>query len=181
MSSTFKELEPPVDTPRPQDAQGTADGRLAAGFVTAGLLLISLNLRTGVAAVGPVLTNIRDGLRLTPTAASLLTTIPVVAFGAFAFLAPWLTRRLGMYRLLGLAMAALTAGIALRLQPSLTSLFAGTVIVGAAIAIANVVMPAAIKHDFPCRVGLMMGLYSTSLFLSASLADGLTVPLLPLA
>jgi CP family cyanate transporter-like MFS transporter len=78
-------------------------------------------------------------------------------------------------------MAALTAGIALRLQPSLTSLFAGTVIVGAAIAIANVVMPAAIKHDFPCRVGLMMGLYSTSLFLSASLADGLTVPLLPLA
>jgi CP family cyanate transporter-like MFS transporter len=181
MSSTFKELGPPVGTPRPQGAQGTADGRLAAGFVTAGLLLISLNLRTGVASVGPVLTNIRDGLGLTSTAASLLTTIPVVAFGAFAFLAPWLTRRLGMYRLLGLAMAALTAGIALRLQPSLTSLFAGTVIVGAAIAIANVVMPAAIKHDFPCRVGLMMGLYSTSLFLSASLADGLTVPLLPLA
>ena len=184
MSSTFKELEPPVGTPRPQGAQGTqgtADGRLAAGFVTAGLLLISLNLRTGVASVSPVLTNIRDGLGLTSTAASLLTTIPVVAFGAFAFLAPWLTRRLGMYRLLGLAMAALTAGIALRLQPSLTSLFAGTVIVGAAIAIANVVMPAAIKHDFPCRVGLMMGLYSTSLFLSASLADGLTVPLLPLA
>src|ERR1700761_6237725 len=181
MSSTFKELEPPVGTPRPQGAQGTqgtADGRLAAGFVTAGLLLISLNLRTGVASVSPVLTNIRDGLGLTSTAASLLTTIPVVAFGAFAFLAPWLTRRLGLHQLLGLAMAALTAGIALRLQPSLVSLFAGTIMIGAAIAIANVVMPAVIKQDHPHRVGPLMSLYSTSLFLSACVADGLTVPLL---
>ena len=81
----------------------------------------------------------------------------------------------------GVTMLALAAGIALRLHSSLASLFAGTVIVGAGIAIANVVMPAAIKHDFPHRVGLMMGLYSTSLFLSAALADGLTVPLLPAA
>ena len=67
----------------------------------------------------------------------------------------------------------------LRLQPSLTSQFLGTIIVGAAIAIANVVMPAAIKHDFSHRAGLMMGLYSTALFLGAALACGLTGPLLP--
>ena len=77
-------------------------------------------------------------------------------------------------------MAALAVGIALRRQPSLASLFAGTVIVGAAIAIANVVMPAVIKHDFPDRVGPWMGVYSTALFLSAAIADGLTVPLMPL-
>jgi CP family cyanate transporter-like MFS transporter len=144
-----------------------------------GLVLVALNLRIGVASVGPVLTSIRDDLGLSAPAASLLTTIPVIAFGAFAFLAPVLTRRLGMYRLLGLAMAALAAGIALRLQPSLVSLFAGTVIVGAAIAIANVVMPALIKRDFPHRIGPWMGLYSTMIFLSAAIADGLTVPLLP--
>ncbi|HEY1818618.1 MAG TPA: MFS transporter [Trebonia sp.] len=167
--------------PLPGRAQGSARPRLAATVLSAGLLLIALNLRLGVASVGPVLTNIRDELGLSATAASLLTTIPVVAFGAFAFLAPWLTRRLGMHRLLGVAMVALAAGIALRLQPSLTSLFAGTIVVGGAIAIGNVVMPATIKHDFPHRVGLMMGLYSTSLFLSAALADGLTVPLLPVA
>jgi CP family cyanate transporter-like MFS transporter len=181
MSSTLEELEPPVGTARPRGAHGTARDRLATAVLTTGLLVISLNLRIGVASVGPVLTNIRDDLGLPAAAVSLLTTIPVVAFGAFAFLTPWLTRRLGMHRLLGMAMAALAAGIALRLQPSLASLFAGTIIAGAAIAIANVVLPAVIKHDFSRRAGLMIGLYSTSLFLGAALGDGLTVPLLPVA
>ncbi len=169
---------PSADPPRPRSGQRTARGRLAAAALTIGLLVIALNVRIGVASVGPVLTNIRDELGLSATAASLLTTIPVVAFGAFAFLAPWLTRRLGMHQLLGLAMAALAFGIALRREPGMASLFAGTVIVGAAIAIANVVMPAVIKNDFPHRVGPWMGVYSTALFLSAAVADGLTVPLL---
>src|ERR1700759_3474309 len=97
--------------------------RPQAALLTAGLLVIALNLRIGVASVGPVLTSIRDDLGLSATVASLLTTIPVVAFGAFAFLAPWLTRRLGMHQLLGLAMAALAVGIGLPRQPSLASLF----------------------------------------------------------
>jgi MFS transporter, CP family, cyanate transporter len=178
---TVEDLISLDDAPLPRDGPGAPRARLATAVLVTGLLLIALNLRLGVASVGPVLTDIRLDIGLSPTAASLLTTIPVVAFGAFAFLVPWLTPRLGSHRLLGVSMIALAAGIALRLQPSLTSLFAGTVIVGAAIAVANVVMPATIKHDFPHRVGLMMGLYSTSLFLSAALADGLTVPLLPAA
>lgn len=161
-------------------ARALARGRRGRPAVLgAGLLLAALNLRIGVASVGPVLTDIRTGLGLSAAEASLLTTIPVVAFGGFAFLAPWLTRHLDLHRLLGAAMLALTAGLALRLQPSLASLYAGTVIVGAAIAIANVVMPAVLKHDFPHRVGLLMGLYAMSLFLGAAIGDGLTVPLLP--
>jgi MFS transporter, CP family, cyanate transporter len=175
-----EELEPRAGASPPGSGRLAARGRLTPAFLTAGLLLIALNLRIGVASVGPVLTSIRDDLGLSATVASLLTTIPVVAFGAFAFLAPWLTRRLGLHQLLGLAMAALAVGIGLRRQPSLASLFAGTVIVGAAIAIANVVMPAVIKHDFPERVGPWMSVYSTALFLSAAIADGLTVPLMPL-
>ncbi|MBE1610204.1 MFS transporter [Actinopolymorpha pittospori] len=146
-------------------------------LLAVGLLLIGLNLRIGVASVGPLLGPIREDLRVSSSTVSLLTTIPVVAFGAFAFVTPRLTRAIGMHRLLGVAMLALGAGIALRLQPSLTSLFAGTLIVGAAIAVANVLMPAAIKNDFAHRAGLMMGLYSTTLFVGAALGSGLTVPL----
>ena len=164
---------------RPPARRDRAEGGGWRGAAAvAGLVLIGLNLRIGVASVGPVLTSIRADLGLTATVASLLTTIPVVAFGAFAFLAPALIRRLGLHQLLGLAMAALTGGIALRLQPSLISLFAGTVITGAAIAIACAAMPAVIKQDYPHRVAPLMSLYSTSLFLSACVADGLTVPLL---
>lgn len=176
-----EEPEPPSGVLPPPGTEPAGRRRLPAVLLTAGLLLIALNLRIGVASVGPVLTSIRRDLHLSATVASLLTTIPVIAFGGFAFFAPWLTRRLGMHQLLGLAMAALAVGIGLRRQPSLASLFAGTIIVGAAIAIANVVMPAVIKHDFPHRVGPWMGVYSTALFLSAAIADGLTVPLLPLA
>jgi CP family cyanate transporter-like MFS transporter len=158
-----------------------ARGGPSAAVLTVGLVAVALNLRIGVASVGPVLSSIRADLGLSATVASLLTTIPVVAFGAFAFLAPWLTRRLDMHQLLGLAMAALAAGIGMRRLPGVACLFAGTIVVGAAIAIANVVMPALIKRDFPDRVGAWMSVYSTSLFLSAAIADGLTVPLLPLA
>ncbi|MFD5600566.1 CynX/NimT family MFS transporter [Leucobacter sp. NPDC058333] len=160
----------PIDRPSPSRAQIL--------LLAAGLLLIGLNLRIGIASVGPVLTEIRADLGLSATAVSLLTTIPVVAFGAFAFLAPRLIRGFGLHRLLGAAMIAIAAGIAVRLIPDLTALYAGTVLLGAAIAIANVVMPAVIKHDFSRHVGIMMGLYSTTLFIGAAIASGLTVPLL---
>ncbi|XBH20934.1 MFS transporter [Jonesiaceae bacterium BS-20] len=153
--------------------------KLNRALLASGLLLIGLNLRIGVASVGPVLSQIQADTGLSETAVGLLTTIPVFAFGAFAFLTPPLIRRFGMHKLLGLTMIVLAAGIALRLAPAMPALFVGTIIVGAAIAIGNVVMPAAIKSDFAHRAGLMMGLYSTALFVGAAIASGLTVPLLP--
>ncbi len=166
-----------VAPPR-RTAPGGDRSRLGLLVLGAGLILIGLNLRIGVASVGPVLGDILDDLRLSATVGSLLTTIPVFAFGAFAFLTPGLTRRFGMHRVLGILMIVLAAGIALRLQPSLLALFSGTVLVGAAIAVGNVLLPTAIKSDFSHRAGLMMGLYSTALFLGAALASGLTVPIM---
>lgn len=156
-----------------------ARGRWGMVFLGAGLILIGLNLRIGVAAIGPVLGDIQASVGISAAMASLLTTIPVFAFGVFAFFAPMLTRYLGMHRLLGAIMVMLAAGILLRFHPSLIALFLGTLLVGAAIAIGNVAMPAAIKQDFSHRAGLMMGLYSTALFIGAAAASGLTVPLLP--
>ncbi|MFJ8825285.1 CynX/NimT family MFS transporter [Streptomyces sp. NPDC102467] len=153
-------------------------GRLGIAVLAVGLLAAAFNLRIGVASVGPVLSDIRADLGLSEVVVSLLTTIPVVAFGAFAFVTPALSRRLGLHRLLGATMIALAAGIALRLTPGLVGLFIGTVVIGASIAIANVIMPTAIKRDFSHQVGLMMGLYATALSVGAALAAGATVPLL---
>jgi CP family cyanate transporter-like MFS transporter len=163
----------PTTTGRP--LRGTV---LFSAYLGVGLLLIAFTLRIGVASVGPVLSSIESGLGVSPSTASLLTTIPVVAFGAFAFLTPALTRRIGLHRLLGVTMAALAIGIGIRLIPSPVALFGGTVLVGAAIAVANVSMPAAIKQDFSHRVGLMMGLYTTSLSIGAAVAAAFTVPLM---
>ncbi|WP_051218465.1 CynX/NimT family MFS transporter [Nocardioides insulae] len=156
---------------------GSGQRRTLVLLLATGLLLIGLNLRMGVASVGPLLDEIRADLSLSSSVASLLTTIPVLAFGVFAFLTPILTRSIGLHRLLGAAMLVLAGGILLRLHPSMAALFGGTVIVGAAIAVGNVAMPAAIKQDFAAHAGLMMGLYSMILGLGAAMASGLSVPL----
>jgi len=179
---TWSLEEQPIPDGAPPPSLGGTLSQPAHGarqlLLAAGLVLIALNLRIGVASVGPVLGDIRSSLGLSATAASLLTTIPVFAFGAFAFCTPALIGRIGMHRLLGITVLALAAGITLRLQAGLLPLFAGTAIVGAAIAIGNVVMPPAIKQDFSDQAGLMMGLYSTALFVGAAAASGLTVPLM---
>jgi MFS transporter, CP family, cyanate transporter len=144
----------------------------AAAFV-----LVALNLRIAIAALPPVLGDIQHGTGLPSSVTGLLTTIPVVCFGAFAFGTPRLTRHFGGNRLLWLTMLLLTGGIVLRLQPSVAALFAGTLVVGAAIAIGNVLMPGVIKRDFGSRTGLMTGLYSMALFVGPALSAGLTVPL----
>src|SRR5690606_26023203 len=56
------------------------------------------------------------------------------------------------------------------------ALFAGTLLVGAGIAIGNILLPGLIKRDFPHRLGLMSGLFSMSLAAGATLAAGMTVP-----
>lgn len=143
----------------------------------AAFLLAALNLRIAIAAVSPVLGDIQRGNGLPSAVAGLLTTIPVVCFGVFAFTAPRLTRHLGVNRLMALAMLLLTGGIALYLVPSVPAPFAATLVIGAAIAVGNVLMPGVAKRDFGSRTPVMMGLYSTCLFVGPALSAGLTVPL----
>ena len=145
-------------------------------LLAAAILLITLNLRLAITAVPPVLDDIRDALHLSGAGAGLLTTAPVLCFGAAAPLAPRLGRRLGEETVLMGCLVALTAGTLLRVVPNIPSLFAGTLVLGVAIAIANVLIPGVVKRDFP-RPGTMMGLYSVGLGASGALGAGLTVPL----
>ncbi|WP_223841074.1 MULTISPECIES: CynX/NimT family MFS transporter [unclassified Candidatus Sulfotelmatobacter] len=167
------ETPAPVVPSRGRGPRTPADRPL---LLAAGLLLIAFNLRVGVAAVGPVIAEIRADMGFSGTVTSLLTAIPVFAFGVFAFLTPGLQKRWGMHRLLGMTMFVMAAGIALRLEVHAVALFGGTVLVGMTIAIGNVVMPTIIKQDFAHRAGLMMGLYSTALFVGAAAASGVTAP-----
>ena len=114
---------------------------------------------------------------MSAAAAGLLTTLPVVCFGAFAPIALRLARRSGIEVALASAMVVLAGGILLRLVPSTFALFAGTVVLGAAITAANVLLPVLVKRDFPRRVGLMTGVYVMVFSGGAALAAAATVPL----
>lgn len=142
----------------------------------AALIFVILNLRLAVAAVPPVLGEIERETGLSSAAAGVLTAVPVFCFGAVALLTPPLFRRLRMAPLLLLTLVAIVVGIAIRLDSTLVALFAGTIVLGSGIAVANVLVPGLIKRDFPAQAALMVGLYSVGLSLSGAISAGLTVP-----
>lgn len=134
-------------------------------------------MRGTIVGVGPLLESIRDETGMSTTVAGLLTTLPVICFGALAGVAPRLARRFGIDLVIWLTMVGLTIGILIRLGSSLALLFLGTVVIGASIALANVLVPAVIKRDFPHRTGLMTGIYTMCIAGGGSLAAGLMVPI----
>lgn len=146
------------------------------------LVLIGMNLRTVFSSFSAVLPEVTAQASLPGWAVVVLTTVPVTLLGVFAPAAPVLARRFGAERVLLGAMALLTAGLLLRpADPGipgghLPALLAGTAACGAAIALCNVLLPGLVKRDFPHRLGLMGGLYTTAICASAALGAGFTYP-----
>lgn len=141
-----------------------------------GIILIASNLRAAITSVGPLTGMIRADTGLSNVATSLLTALPLIAFALLSPLASGFARRFGSEAVLGLSLVLLAGGILLRSVPSSLLLFAGTALLGAAIAIGNVLLPGVVKRYFPDKVGLMTGLYTTSMSVWAAIASGLSVP-----
>jgi CP family cyanate transporter-like MFS transporter len=148
-----------------------------AWWVGASVVLVALNLRPAVVGVGPLLADIRADEALTATAAGVLTALPVLCFGALAPVAPRLARRIGIERALLSALVVLALGCLVRALPGVVALFGGTVLIGAAIATGNVLMPALVKRDFAHRTGLMTAAYSASISVGGAMGAALTAPL----
>ena len=142
-----------------------------------GIAVTAFNMRATIVGVGPLLEAIRDETGMSTTVAGLLTTLPVICFGALAGVAPRLARRFGIDLVIWLTMVGLSIGILIRLGSSIALLFLGTMVIGASIALANVLVPAVIKRDFPRRTGLMTGIYTMCIAGGGSLAAGLMVPI----
>ncbi|MCY7819990.1 MFS transporter [Bacillus inaquosorum] len=142
-----------------------------------GIVLISLTMRSPLTSVGPLVGSIRESLGLSNTAAGLLTTLPLLAFSLLSPFAPILARRFGMERIILYALVLLMVGIVVRSLTATVPLFAGTVLLGLAIAVCNVLIPSLVKRDFSHNVGLMTGLYSVSMNLCGAVASGVSVPL----
>lgn len=141
------------------------------------IILASFNLRPVITSVSPLLGTIRESLHMSAATASLLTSLAVLCMGLFAPFAIKLANRFSLERtvaysliLIGLATAArffaYSAWVML-----LTALLAGI-----GIAIAGPLLSGFIKQNFtnPSRV---VGIYSLSLVVGASLGSGLSIPL----
>lgn len=149
--------------------------KIATILTIIGVIFLSANLRAAITSVGPVIKEISDYLGLSSIQAGLVTTIPLLSFGLLSGFVPGVSRKLGMEKVLFFSLVLLTVGLCVRISGSIYLLFAGAALVGAAITAGNVIMPAYIKKEFPGQVGLMTGIYSVAMNLTAALAAGFSI------
>lgn len=142
-----------------------------------GIILIGSNLRAPLTSVGSLMSFIRDDLGLSNALAGSITTLPLLAFALLSPFAPKIANRIGMEWTIFLSLILLTVGLVVRSFFGVSLLFVGTVLIGLAIAIGNVLLPGLIKMNYPLRIGLMTGIYAVFMNLFGALASGLSVPI----
>ncbi|EIM24863.1 MFS transporter [Microvirga lotononidis] len=153
---------------------GTRSESLPVAFVVACVVVAALNLRPALTSTATMMTEIQAGLDLSRAWIGVLTTMPVLCFGAFGPLAPFLSATLGLERAIAALLLGLAAGLALRALPVSFALFGGTLIAGAAIGMAGVLLPVVIRRRFPAQLGPMTGFYTMVLSVGGASAAGLT-------
>ncbi|HSI91978.1 MAG TPA: MFS transporter [Jiangellaceae bacterium] len=141
------------------------------------VLLVAFNLRGAIAAVSPVLPEIRTDLGMSGTVAGLLTTLPVLCFAVLAPVAAWLGQRLGTDRAILLACLVIALGTVGRVLGGSWTLLIGTVVVGAAMTVGNVLVPVVAKRDFGGHAGRITGLFTAALCAGAATTAALTAPI----
>lgn len=158
------------------DGATKATDALSPALVITGLLLVAANLRVGITAVGPILDDLRRDLNLSSLAASVLISLPLMAFAVVSPITPRLARHMGLERALGTGLGVLAVGLVVRSLPGLPLLWLGTALLGIAIAVLNVALPALVKRDFPTKIGQITGVYAAVQAIFAAVAAGIAVP-----
>jgi cyanate permease len=146
-------------------------------LLLAGVLLTAVNLRASIAAVGPVLDDVRTDTGLSAAAAGLLTTLPVLCFALLAPVSAAAGRRLGAGRAVLGSLLLLAVALVLRVLDGPPVLLAGTLLAGAAMTVGNVLLPAVVKAGFGRRAGTVTGLYTAALVAGAAAGAAFTAPL----
>ena len=116
-----------------------------------GVLVAALSLRGPIIAPTPVLRDIQDDLGIGAASAGLLTTVPILAFAVLTPVAALVIRRAGAELALLLTLIGVVLGTLVRAIPGFGWMLAGSLVIGAAITIGNVVVPVIIRRDVPPR------------------------------
>ncbi|PWD50884.1 MFS transporter [Serinibacter arcticus] len=152
-------------------------GRSAAIGGVLAMLALALALRAPIVAVPPVVTDLRDDLGVSASAVALLTSIPVLLFGLVTPVSSTLLRVLGLRTSGLLCLGGVVVGSVLRSGGSFALAIVGTLLIGAAISIGNLVVPVLIGRHYPMRTSSLMGAYTSTMNVGATAATATTAAL----
>ena len=139
------------------------------------VVLIGINLRPFLTAIGPLAGEIDAQLALGMDRLAWVTLLPLLLIGVGVLLTPALLGRTGPRPLLAAALLLLTLGSALRAD--LTSgalLIASAALCGLGSALVQGVLPGLIKRAFAGKVPLVMGIFSACMMGGGALGAVLT-------
>ena len=149
-------------------------GRTAALL---GIVLVAFTLRQAVAAISPILGDIRVDIPVSNIGVGLLGTLPPILFAASGFLAPRVARGIGLDGGIVLALVLMTAGHLVRaFAPGFVVLLIGSIIAFAGTGIGNVLLPSIVRRYFPDRVALLTAVYACIVGVSTALPAALAAP-----
>lgn len=145
-------------------------------FFVPGIIVVGAVLRIPFTAIPPVLSNIANSLHVPVNSLGILTTIPLLMFAIFSSVAPMLAKKIGIERLFTLTLLAMIIGSFIRIF-NLPMLYIGTIIIGAAIAMLNVLLPSAIMANAPTKIGRYTTIYSSAMAIASAIASAVAVPI----
>ena len=149
-------------------------------FLIPGIVMIGIALRAPFTVLPIVLTDIAEGLQVPVSSLGLLTSLPLITFALCSVFAPRLAQKMSLEKLFALVLLVLTLGSLIRVF-NLPLLYTGTIILGAAIAVLNVLLPSLIQANQPHRIGFLTTLYITSMGLSITILSALAVPIVQMS
>lgn len=141
------------------------------------IIFFATTVRTPITGVGTIISYIQNDLGISYTLAGFLTTIPLLAFAIVSPFAPRIARKLSMEYTLFYSLILLAVGIILRSFGNISLLIFGTILIGVAISFGNVLFPSFFKAKYPYRVGLLTGIYTVSMNISAAASLAFSQPI----
>ena len=149
-------------------------GRTAALL---GIVLVAFTLRQAVAAISPILGEIRVDIPISNIGVGLLGTLPPILFAASGFVAPRVARGIGLDQGVLLALVLITAGHIVRaFAPGFGVLLFGSTVAFTGTGIGNVLLPSIVRRYFPDRVALLTAVYACIVGVSTALPAALAAP-----
>lgn len=145
-------------------------------FFVPGIILIGVSLRTPFTVLPIILGNISQGLEVKVSSLGVLTSLPLLMFTFFSPFSTQLAQKIGLEHLFTYSLFFLTIGSLIRLI-NLPLLYLGTLMVGASVAVINVLLPSLIQANQPKKIGFLTTLYVTSMGIATALASYLAVPI----
>ncbi|EXG81137.1 CynX/NimT family MFS transporter [Cryptosporangium arvum] len=149
-------------------------GRVAALL---GIVLVAFTLRQAVAAISPILADIRVDVPISNIGVGLLGTLPPILLAVSGFITPRVARGVGLDGGIVLALLLMTLGHLVRaFAPDFATLLVGSVVALAGTGVGNVLLPPIVRRYFPDRIALLTAVYVGIVGVSTAVPAALAAP-----